>query len=86
MMVLAPGTVKHDRIPEAVGPNFANSRDVLMPPAQRFRSLKSITPNGVIGDPRRASKAKGEALLEACAKTLGELIANPETWVGRNDG
>jgi creatinine amidohydrolase len=86
MMVLAPGTVKHDRIAEAVGPNFANSRDVLMPPAQRFRSLKSFTPNGVIGDPRRASQAKGEALLEACSKTLGELIANPETWVDRSDG
>jgi creatinine amidohydrolase len=86
MMVLAPGTVKHDRIAEAVGPNFANSRDVLMPAVQRFRSLKSFTANGVVGDPRRASRAKGEALLAACAKLLGDTIADPATWKGPDHG
>jgi creatinine amidohydrolase len=86
MMVLAPGTVKHDRIAEAAGPNFTNSRDVLMPAVQRFRSLKSFTANGVIGDPRRASRAKGEALLELCSKTLADMIADPATWTGRHHG
>jgi creatinine amidohydrolase len=87
MMVLAPGTVKHDRIAEAVGPNFANSRDVLMPPVQRFRSLNSFAANGVVGDARRASRAKGEALLGVCSRTLGDMIADPKTWgQGRNTG
>lgn len=86
MMVLAPGTVKQDRIADAAGPNFTNSRDVLMPAVQRFRSLKSFTANGVVGDPRRASRAKGEALLEACSKLLGDMIADPMTWTGRQHG
>ena len=48
---------EHVRIAGAAGPNFTNSRDVLMPAVQRFRSLKSFTANGVVGDPRRASRA-----------------------------
>ena len=86
MMVLAPDCVKHDRIADAAGPNFANSRDVLMPAVQRFRSLKSFTANGVVGDPRRASRAKGEVLLDVCAKLLGDMIASPYTWTGRQHG
>ena len=86
MMVLAPKTVKPERIAEAVGPNFANSRDVLMPAAQRFRSLKAFAPNGVIGDPRRASRAKGEALLDACSSALAALVQDPLTWVGKSHG
>jgi creatinine amidohydrolase len=86
MMVLAPKTVKPEMIADAVGPNFANSRDVLMPPAQRFRSLKSFAPNGVIGDPRRASRTKGEALLDACSTTLAALVKDPSTWTVPSNG
>ena len=80
MMVLAPGTVKMDRLDEAHGPNFANSRDVLMPPVQRFRALNSFTANGVVGDARRASRAKGEQLLEACCSSLAAMVTDPQTW------
>ena len=57
-----------------------------MPAVQRFRSLKSFTQNGVVGDPRRASRTKGEALLAACSKVLGDMIADPATWTGRQHG
>ena len=83
MMVLAPGTVKHELLPEAHGPNFANSRDVLMPAVQRFRSLKSFTANGVVGDARRASRAKGERLLNACSSKLAAMITDQATWSNR---
>jgi creatinine amidohydrolase len=40
----------------------------------RFRSFKEITASGVNGDARRASRAKGEKLLDLLAGGLTDLL------------
>ncbi|WP_163893083.1 creatininase family protein, partial [Proteus mirabilis] len=72
MMVAAPAAVREDRFAEAHGPNFANSRDVLLPGVQRWRAIKSFAPSGVIGDARKASRAKGERLQAVAVAALAE--------------
>lgn len=74
MMVVAPDAVRPGKLTQAYGPSFTDSREVLMPVVQQFRSIKSITPSGVVGDARRASTAKGEKLLTACAEELARLL------------
>ncbi len=77
MMALAPDCVRADRITEAVPRKFA-------PPAppgfKRSRGFDQMTDTGVIGDPRSASAAKGERLLDAAAARLAEEFARPELW------
>jgi creatinine amidohydrolase len=74
MMVLAPGLVKHERIPEAFGGPGANAHGASRGPPARYRSFKEITASGVNGDARRASRAKGEKLLDTCAGGLADLL------------
>jgi creatinine amidohydrolase len=77
MMALQPGSVRADRIAAAVPRRFA-------PPAppgfKRSRAFELMTDTGVIGDPRSASAAKGERLLEAAAARLAEELARPDLW------
>ncbi|MEI8145435.1 MAG: creatininase family protein [Alphaproteobacteria bacterium] len=80
MMVLAPGSVRPERLSDATGPNFPDSRLVLMPLVQRFRSIKSFAPSGVVGDARKASKTKGEALLAATVDALAQVLIKGEAW------
>lgn len=75
MMAIAPATVKADRLEEAVGPLFEDPRLVLAPAWQRFRPISELSANGVLGDARTATPAKGEALLEACAQALAARLA-----------
>jgi len=74
MLVLAPGLVKRERIPEAYGMLGADPHGVLRGPPARFRPFKEITASGVIGDARRASREKGEKLLEVLAGGLADLL------------
>ena len=53
---------------------------VLRGPPAKFHSFKPITPSGVIGDARRASRAKGEKLLGVCAEGLAGVLKNPKAW------
>jgi creatinine amidohydrolase len=78
MMVVAPATVKHDRLPEAFGMLNGDPRKAF--PAQRFHSFKDLTPSGVVGDARRASAAKGEKLLAVCAEGLAAALRDREMW------
>ncbi|MBN8938722.1 MAG: creatininase family protein [Rhizobiales bacterium] len=80
MMVAAPDAVREDRFAEAHGPNFANSRDVLLPVVQRWRAIKSFAPSGVIGDARKASRAKGEKLQAVAVAALAEVIVKGVPW------
>jgi creatinine amidohydrolase len=77
MMALAPDCVREARIADAV-PRRA------VPPAppgfRRSRPFAEMTDTGVIGDPRAASAAKGERLLEAAAARLATELARPELW------
>ncbi len=71
MMVLAPGSVREDRLGEAFG-----ARDG-MPggsTVSRHRSFRDMTESGVIGDARRATLAKGQACLDACTEALAGLL------------
>jgi creatinine amidohydrolase len=83
MMVLAPETVKPDRIPEAfggvAGSNAAGAANWYATPT-RFRSFKEFTPSGVNGDARRASREKGEKLLAICADGLAQYLRDPQLW------
>jgi creatinine amidohydrolase len=78
MMVVAPATVKHDRLPEAFGMLNGDPRKAF--PAQRFHSFKDLTPSGVVGDARRASAAKGEKLLAVCGEGLAAALKDREMW------
>ena len=54
MMVVAPETVKHDRLPRRSGLLNGDPRKAF-PAVQRFNSFKELTPSGVVGDARRAN-------------------------------
>lgn len=83
MMVLAPDTVKRDRIPEAfgglAGSNTTGAGGWYAVP-RRFRSFKDFTPSGVYGDARRASAEKGEKLLAICADGLAQYLRDAQLW------
>ena len=78
MMVLAPDTVKHDRIPEAFGLLDGDPRKAFK--AATFHSFKDITPSGVVGDARRANRAKGEKILAVCAEGLAATLKDAKMW------
>lgn len=76
MLALAPERVKRDRFGEAFGDPGINTRPVV----GRFRSYAELTASGVIGDARRASAAKGEKLVAACAAALAGVLTDAKTW------
>ena len=79
MMVVAPDTVKHDRLPEAYGMLNGDPRKAY--PASRYLPFKdNLTGTGVIGDARRANASKGEKLLKVCAEGLAATLKNKEMW------
>lgn len=77
VLALHPGAVRPDALDRAI-PRRAT------PPAppgfKRHRGFAEMTETGVLGDPRAASAAKGERLLEAAAARLAEELARPELW------
>ncbi len=80
MMVIAPDTVKQERFGEAHGMLGMDVSKVLRGPPARFHAFKDVTPSGVIGDARRASKAKGEKVLAACAAGLAAVLKDGKAW------
>jgi creatinine amidohydrolase len=74
MMVIAPDLVRHERIAEAFGGLGADAASQWRTVPSRFRSFKEITASGVNGDARRASRAKGEKLLDLLAGGLTDLL------------
>jgi creatinine amidohydrolase len=77
MMVVAPETVRRDKLAEAHGPAHWT-----LPPATvaRFRSFRDATPSGVIGDARRATPEKGDKLIAACRDSLIAVLRDPQLW------
>jgi creatinine amidohydrolase len=79
MMVVAPDTVKRDRLPEAYGMLNGDARKAF--PAARYLPFKdNLTATGVIGDARRANADKGKKLLAVCAEGLAATLKNKEMW------
>jgi creatinine amidohydrolase len=79
VMTLMPEAVRPARLSEQHGPH--STRVEGQPAAlARRRSFKELSPNGVIGDARSATAAKGEALLDAAAERIARDLANPKLW------
>ena len=80
MMALAPQAVREDRFETAHGMLGTHIDALLHPAVGGFRAFAAMTPTGVIGDARRASRAKGEAMFDACAEALAAALRQPETF------
>jgi creatinine amidohydrolase len=80
VMALTPDLVKVERLAEAVGPMFDDTRSVLAPEWQSFRTIRSLSPNGVIGDARTATVEKGEKIVAACAAALAAKLMDASLW------
>src|SRR5262249_35072015 len=74
MMVIALDLVRHERLAEAFSDPDARSRWRTVP--ARFRSFKEITASGVLGDARRANRAKGEKILASLAGRPADLLTS----------
>ena len=81
LLALAPDLVDRARAADAVGPTERELAEVAGTDAvHRWRSFKSRTHHGAIGDPRVASAEKGERLLDAAADAVGRIVANADIW------
>lgn len=82
LLALAPDLVDMTRAAGAVGPTGRELAEVVGSEAvHRWRSFKSRTHHGAIGDPRTASAEKGERLLAAAAESVTKLVANEDFWI-----
>ena len=51
----------------------------------RWRPMNHCTGNGVMGDPSGANAGQGEAILDAAATGIANLITDPDTWAPIRD-
>ena len=77
MMALAPDLVRHDKLPEAVGPSHSTPRPLGV---GRYRPYRSFTESGVVGDARKATREKGERLALICRDHLVAVLKDAEAW------
>lgn len=82
MLAIAPNLVAADRLAQSAGPADIDEREFARQP-KRWHSFAELTPNGTLGDPSRATAAKGEKLLELFATSLAERLADPALWPPR---
>ena len=81
VLALAPELVDMSLAAGAVGPTGREVPEVTgTEAALRWRSFKSRTSHGAIGDPRTASAEKGEKMLDAAAEAVARLVTNREFW------
>jgi creatinine amidohydrolase len=77
MMVVAPGLVRREKLAEAVGAKSSTPRPLGV---ARYRSFRSFTGTGVVGDARRASPEKGGKVLAICRDAVIAVVRDPEAW------
>lgn len=77
MMTFAPDLVRHDKLAEAVGPMRTTPRPLGV---ERYRSFRSFSETGVVGDARKASKEKGDRLAAVCRDAIVAVLKDPEAW------
>lgn len=77
MMALAPDLVRTDRLAEAVGPAHSTPRPLGV---ARYRSFRSFSESGVVGDARQATIAKGERLAAICRDAIVAVLKDAEAW------
>jgi len=71
LMVTHPHLVRSDRVPPAEFPNFP-AKGILV------RDKRACWPGGVWGDPRKASREKGERLIALLVAELGKVVDDLE--------
>lgn len=79
MMAAAPELVDVSSLSDAHGPAFDVAAS-LMPTLKRSVAFDRLTASGVLGDARRASVVKGEAMHVACASALATRLQAGEPW------
>jgi creatinine amidohydrolase len=79
MMAIHPELVNRPRLADAHGPNLDLTTS-LIPSLKVFRTFAELTASGVAGDARKASAAKGEALLAACAAAIAARLRAGQPW------
>ena len=77
MMVVAPDTVRREKLAEAHGPPHWTPQPAGV---ARYVSFRDATASGVIGDARRASAQKGEKLVAACRDAIVAVLRDARTW------
>jgi creatinine amidohydrolase len=80
MLALEPALVRQDLLHEAHGGGAPMGSAGLADPVIVARSFVERTQNGVIGDARRASAAKGVRLLDAAATALAGALTAAASW------
>lgn len=78
MLAAFPDCVRKDRIAEAHGGR--GEQAPVLRAIQMWKSFKSMTPTGVIGDARKATAEKGEKLLDIAADLLAERLIKSDIW------
>jgi creatinine amidohydrolase len=76
MMVLAPETVRNERLAEAFGMLDADLTALTRPTVGRYQPFREMTQTGVIGDARKATPEKGTAFFDAAADALAKLLSD----------
>ncbi len=79
MMACAPDLVDGRQLKNAHGPQMT-LRGALLRPILTWKSFRTLTKSGVIGDARRSTAAKGEKLLDAAAETMAARLIAGEPW------
>ena len=70
LLALAPGQVRAGRLAPGNRAPLSQLMD-----AVRERTVRGVSPNGVLGDPRGASAVQGQALLEQMSDELCQALA-----------
>jgi creatinine amidohydrolase len=79
MLAVAPELVDATNLAAAAGPSDLDE-SVFGRQPKRWHSFADLTPNGTIGNPARATAAKGEKLLELAAGELAARLTDGKLW------
>ena len=77
LLYLKPELVDQEVLEQADGPENIK---MMGSGFYRWKSFKSMSPNGVIGFPSAATAEKGKLLLNAAAEGLSRILEDPEIW------
>lgn len=80
MMAIAPDLVKVSRFDEAACPDPRDTDGATHDGSYRWVSFAKKTSSGAIGDPRVATAAKGERLLETAANCVARKLLDTDFW------
>ncbi|MDA9406166.1 creatininase family protein [Bradyrhizobium sp. CCBAU 45384] len=80
MMAIENDLVDGTRLDEACGAHF-DIVESLTPSLKISRDFRDLTTSGVAGTAKRASEAKGAAILEAAASALARRLLSGEPWL-----